>query len=146
MQPILLNRTAVGLSRPSQGESGAFVRPPRRCKKLSKLAASARRGCPGQARAGRVRLLGDLTYATDPAQSDSRGLVPAIPRRMRSIRPHTRRCKKTSKLAASARRGCPGQAWALRAGVVCDLRFTTDLAEPDSRGTRLCMTCQGCKR
>src|SRR3984957_7794746 len=149
MQPILLNRTAVGLSRLSQGEcrsirphaaplqetfevggfrtawmpgtspgrtreafgrphlcnrscstgqpwawpgypkanAGAFVRPPPRCKKLWESAGSARRGCPGQARAGRVRLLGDLTYATDPAQPDSRGPVPAIPRRKRSIRP-----------------------------------------------------------
>ena len=78
----------MGLSRPSQGECGAFVRTRRRCKKLSKLAASDRRGCPGQARARRVRVVSDLSFTTDPAQPDSRGLVPAIPRRMRSIRPH----------------------------------------------------------
>src|ERR1700722_13138046 len=88
MQPILLNRTAVGLSRPSQGECGAFVRTRRRCKKLSKLAASDRRGCPGQARARRVRVVSDLSFTTGLAEPDSRGLVPAIPRRMRSIRPH----------------------------------------------------------
>ena len=108
MQPILLNRTAVGLSRPSQGECGAFVRTPRRCKKLSKLAASARRGCPGQARAGRVRLLGDLTYATDPAQPDSRGLVPAIPRRMRSIRPHAAPLQETFEVGGFRSAWMPG--------------------------------------
>src|SRR5580692_1890806 len=63
-----------GLSRPSQGECIAFVRTPRRCKKLSKLAASAWRGCPGQARARRAGGVCDLRFTPDLAEPDSRGM------------------------------------------------------------------------
>jgi hypothetical protein len=71
-----------GLSRAStprdHHELQAFVRT-RRCRnKLSKLSASARRGCPGQARARRVRVVNDLNFTTGLAEPGSRGLVPAI--------------------------------------------------------------------
>jgi hypothetical protein len=62
----------------SQGECEAFVRTRRRCKKPSKLTASARRGCPGQARAGRVRVVSDLNFTIDLAEPDSRGTSPAM--------------------------------------------------------------------
>src|ERR1700689_3864069 len=62
------------------------------------------------------------------------GLVPAIPRRMRSIRPHAEPLQETFEVGVFRTAWSPRQARARRAGVVCDLRFTTGLAEPDSRG------------
>jgi hypothetical protein len=62
------------------------------------------------------------------------GLVPAIPRRMRSTRPHAAPLQETFEVGAFRTAWMPGQARARRAVVVCDLRFTAGLAEPDSRG------------
>jgi hypothetical protein len=62
------------------------------------------------------------------------GLVPAIPRRMRSIRPHAERMQETFEVGGFRTAWMPGTSPGTTRGDVCDLRFTTGLAEPDSRG------------
>jgi hypothetical protein len=76
--PANLSASWPGLSRLSRGECGAFVRTPSRCKKLSKLASSARRGCPRQARARRAGVVCDLRFTTGLAEPDSRGTSTAM--------------------------------------------------------------------
>jgi hypothetical protein len=53
---------------------------------------------------------------------------------MRSTRPHAAPLQETFEVGAFRTAWMPGQARARRAVVVCDLRFTAGLAEPDSRG------------
>jgi hypothetical protein len=64
------------------------------------------------------------------------GLVPAI---------HAEPLQETFEVGGFRTAWMPGTSPGTTRGVVCDLRFTTGLAEPDSRGTRPGMTCEGCK-
>jgi hypothetical protein len=119
-----------GLSRPSTRR--------RRSQRLKGLTAYGR-GCPAQGHGCPVELKSPVTRENlsgiEPLGVLA-GLVPAI---------HAEPLQETFKVGVFRTAWMPGTSPGTTRGVVCDLRFTTDLAEPDSRGTRPGTTCWGCK-
>jgi hypothetical protein len=122
---------------------GRFVRRSSRCARHPSRAVHG-----NEKRARRVRVVCDLSFTTGLAEPDSRGLVPAIPRRMRSIRPHATPLQETFEVGGFRSAWMPGTSpGKTREGCerlqLCNRFCRTGQR---GRGARPGMTCRGCKR
>src|ERR1700722_11827916 len=119
-----------GLSRPSTRR--------RRSQRLKGLTAYGR-GCPAQGHGCPVELKSPVTRENLSGIEPLGVLAGAVPARPAVT------VEESSYGRGSGTAWRPGTSPGTTRGVVCDLRFTTDLAEPDSLGTRPGTTCWGCK-